>query len=111
MKWLLTTITQLIFTLFMYGMASIFFGAALVPSIALFIKIWHTTYSFDLLPRFFCLGATIAAGYFIFGFTLILLVGGFRTIFFLRLKEGNRPLVSWEALKWAFISSLYLLIN
>ena len=57
------------------------------------------------------MGSTLALGYFLFGVTLILLVGGFRTLFFLRLKEGNHPLLSFEALKWAFIGSLYLIIN
>lgn len=95
----------------MYVVASVFFGLALVPSIAIFINVWQATLRLDLLLRVSILGVTLALGYFLFGFTLIFLVGGFRTILRLRLKEGVHPLHSWEAIKWAFISSLYLLIN
>ncbi len=111
MKWLLATIAQVIFSLFMYMVGSLFFGAALVPSIALVFKVWSLTAESNALVRFFWLGTSIGAGYFIFGFTMILLVGGFRTLFRLRLKEGSHPIFSFEAIKWAFISTLYLFIN
>ena len=111
MKWLITTIIQGMFTILMYLLASLFFGAALIPGIALFLKVQEATVSSNQLSKLFWQGTAIAAGYFLFGFALIFLVGGFRTLFRLRLKEGNHPLVSFEALKWAFISSLYLMIN
>ena len=111
MKYFLTVLSQLVFSLFMYSMGSVFFGAALIPSLMLFCKVWNATLVMTPLPRFFFLGITLAAGYFIFGFTLILLVGFFRAILQLRLKEGNHPIFSKEALKWAFMGSLYLMIN
>ncbi len=111
MSWILVILGQLMFSLFMYGMGVIFFGAAIVPGLAFFIKVWNWSLSFKSLPRLFYLGMSIALGYFLFGLTLILLIGLFRTIFNLRLKEGIHPILSFEAFKWAFISSLYLLIN
>ena len=33
MSWILTTLGQLIFTLFMYGMGAVFFGAAMAQEI------------------------------------------------------------------------------
>jgi acetyltransferase-like isoleucine patch superfamily enzyme len=102
---------QLVFTLFMYLMGSIFFGAAMVPGLALLFKVWHVSAGVDLLPRLFYLGFTLALGYFLFGLTLILLVGAFRTLFRIRLKEGTHEMFSLEAMKWAFISSLYLMIH
>lgn len=111
MKWILTTLIQALFSLFMYAMAVVFFGAALVPALALFFKVLETSQNYPPLLKYFCLGISIGGGYFIFGFMLILLVGGFRTLLRLRLKEGNYPLVSFEAMKWGFISSLYLIIN
>ena len=111
MRWLLITLAQLWFAIFLYAMGAVFFGAAMVPGLALIMKVWNA--SKDLMPlcRLFSLGTTIALAYFIFGLTLILLVGLFRTIFFLRLKEGDYPIFSLEAGKWAFISSLYLMIH
>jgi len=111
MKWLLTGLIQLLFAIFMYVMGSIFFGAALVPGVALFLKVWHTTEATAPIFRLFFLGVALSAGFFMFGLTLILLVGVFRTILGLRLKEGIYPLSSVQAMKWAFMSSLFLMIH
>jgi len=111
MKWLVTVLIQLLFALFMYLMGSIFFGAALVPGLALFLKVWHATTTTPLFLRLFFIGTTLSLGYFIFGLMLILIVGLFRTVLQLRLKEGTHPLTSLEAMKWAFISSLFLMIH
>lgn len=111
MPWLLVTLIQLLFAVFMYLMGTLFFGAALVPGLALLFKVWNMTAATDFLPRLFILGITLAGGYFLFGLTLILLVGLFRTIFNIRLKEGVHPMFSAEALKWGFIGSLYLMIH
>ena len=111
MKSLLMTLAQLFFTVFMYTMGAVFFGAALVPGLALLMKVWGMTVSYDPLMKLFLLGTTLALGYFMFGLTLIIVIGLFRTIFRLRLQEGSYPMFSTEALKWAFISSLYLMIH
>ena len=111
MKWFLTVLVQLLFAVFMYVMGSIFFGAALVPALALFLKVWHGTLAMAPLVRLFCVGTTLALGYFIFGLMLIVLVGLFRTILQLKLKEGTHPLSSIESMKWAFMSSLFLMIH
>lgn len=111
MRWFLTVLLQLLFTVFMYLMGAIFFGAALVPGLALFFKVWHATAMMTPLLRLFLIGTALSLGYFIFGLTLILLVGLFRTVLGLRLKEGTHSLFSIEAMKWAFISSLFLMIH
>ena len=111
MSWILTTLGQLIFSLFMYGMGAVFFGAAMVPGLALVIKIWNWSAHFESLLRLFFVGTSIALGYFLFGLMLIFLVGLFRIIFNLRLKEGIYPILSFETFKWTFIGSLYLMIH
>lgn len=111
MKSFLITIFQTLFSLSMYLMGIIFFGIALTPAVFLLFKIWQLTAEIPLLLKCFLLGLTLAAGYFVFGFTLILLAGSIRILFRLRLKEGNHRIFSYQALKWAFISCLYLLIN
>jgi len=111
MKWFWVTLTQLLFTIFMYVMGSIFFGAALVPGLALLLKVWKVTLHYELIPRLFCLGFTLSFGYFLFGLTLILLIGVFRMIFRIKLQEGTHETFSFEAMKWAFIGSLYLMIQ
>lgn len=111
MKSIMMTVGQVIFTIFMYAMGSVFFGLALIPSLALFFYLSMLTVNAHYVVHLFALGVGIALGYFIFGFALIILVGLFRFCLRLRLKEGVYPLFSFEALKWAFVSSLYLMIN
>lgn len=111
MKSFLVSLGQLVFSLLMYAMGTIFFGLALVPGIALVFKVWLAAEGLGDFLRFTMLGFSIAGGYFLFGFSLIFLVGLTRAALRLRLKEGKYPIFSFQALKWAFIGSLYLLIN
>ena len=110
-QWILITFIQLIFTLFMYTMGILFFGAALGPALILFSKVWYATLHYDFLPRRISIAVTISTGYFIFGITLVILVGLFRTIFNIRLKEGEYPMYSFEALKWSFCGCLFLMVH
>ncbi len=111
MKWLFVSLVQLLSSVVMYLIGTVFFGLALIPGIALFFKTWSFAQNMPLAVKYLLLGLSLAGGYFLFGLTLILLVGLFRTVFFIRLKEGNYPLFSAEAFKWAFVSALYLLVN
>lgn len=111
MKSFLITVFQLVFSLIMYAMGVIYFGIALAPGIFLFFKVWNSTIAVSLLVRCIALGMAAAGGYFLFGFTLIILAGLTRAVFRLRLKEGNYRILSWQALQWAFLGSLYLMIQ
>jgi len=111
MKSFLMTLSQLLFALIMYALGIIFFGLALTPAIFIFLKVWVMMDKTGLWLRCLSAGLTIALGYFIFGFSLIILAGAVRTIFGLRLKEGAHKMFSLESFKWAFVNSLYLLIN
>ena len=111
MTWILTTIAQLLFSLAMYAMGAVFFGAALVPGLALVMNVWEGSAHCAPPARLFFLGTSMALGYFFFGLSLIVLVGMFRVIFNLRLREGSYPIFSFEAFKLAFIGSLYLMIH
>jgi len=111
MKTYLISLVQLLFSLAMYLMGTVFFGLAMIPGIAIALKVWQANAALSFLQRAAFLGFSIAGGYFLFGITLILLVGFTRTVLRLRLKEGRYPVFSWGALKWAFVSSLYLMIN
>lgn len=111
MKSILITVGQLIFTIVMYILTIFYFGLALIPGVALLFKSWQAGQGMGPIARYALIGFSLAAGYFLFGLTLILLAGLTRTIFGLRLREGIHPIFSWQALKWAFVNSLYLMIN
>ncbi len=111
MKTVFITISQLFITLFIYCLGAIFYGTALVPSILFLQKVWN--WVADLIPllRVFYISIALAFSFFMFGLCLIFLVGLFRIVLRFRLKEGTYSMYSFEALKWVFMSSLYLMIH
>jgi hypothetical protein len=111
MKSILITIGQLLFSLIMYAIGAIFFALALIPGIALVLKSWSITLGLHSGLRFFILGISLSAAYFLFGFSLIILIGLTRVIFRLKLKEGDYPIFSWGALNWALCGGLQLMIS
>lgn len=111
MKSVLITVGQLIFSLFIYAIGTVFFALALIPGIALVLKTWSVALSMNGFLQFFMLGISLAGTYFLFGFTLIILIGLTRIIFRLRLKEGDYPIFSLGALNWAFCGGMQLLIS
>jgi len=110
MRSFVMTLGQTVFTLSMYCIAIVCFGIALMPGLYLYFTVYQVTASTVLLWRCFFLGLTVAAGFFLFGFSLIFLAGTIRMGFRLRLKEGTHRMFSLQALKWAFMGCLYLLI-
>jgi hypothetical protein len=112
MKWILTTIMQLVFALALYAMGAVLIGLSLFPGVMLVLRVWVNTAGFpEAAPRILVLCMAIAGAYFIYGLTLIFLVGGLRTALNLRLKEGDYPIPSAGAFKWAFVNSLFLLVS
>lgn len=111
MRDILITIGQLLFSLFMYSIGTVFFALALIPGIALVLKTWSITLGMNSLLRFFVLGISLSGAYFLFGFSLIILIGLTRIIFRLKLKEGDYPIFSLGALNWALCGGLQLMIT
>ena len=105
------TFLQFWFTVLLYLVAILFLGLSLAPGIFLVIRVIRATGATPLLAKSVALGFSIAAGYFLFGFTLIFLIGSTRALFRLKLREGEYPIFSKEAMQWAVLNSLYLLIH
>lgn len=111
MKSFLITIGRLFFSLALYVMAVFYFGIALCPGIGLVLMTWQKTLSQPLAARCLLLGFSIASAYFLFGLSLVFLIGFSRIALRLRLKEGTYKMISAQAAAWACINSLYLTIN
>jgi len=111
MKRILSVVTELLFALTMYAIAAILFALALTPAVVLIFKTWFKVQSAGLLFKSFTVGLSLGCGFFIFGLTLVLFAGLFRCVFRLRLKEGNYRIPSAGAFKWAFVNSLYVIIQ
>lgn len=110
-KYAAIILVQLIFTFLMYTIGVFFFGLALMPGLALVFKVWETTQGATLLHKTLCLGFALSAGFFLFGITLVFLVGIFRMLTGLKLKEGEYKMHEPEALKWSFLSCLYSMVR
>ncbi|MBD3246686.1 MAG: hypothetical protein GF333_06695 [Candidatus Omnitrophica bacterium] len=111
MKGFVNTAGQMIFTLVLYAFGVVILGLSIFPGVMLCVKVWGVAAAGILPARvlFLCLAMTTA--YFIAGFCLMLLVGIIRIVFRLSLKEGEYPLYSFGAMKWAFINSLVLVVS
>lgn len=103
---MIVAVIQGAMVLFLYVLGALVVGFALVPSIALFLKLLADTALYDIQTRAVVLGLGMAVGYFLFGITLLLLVGLLNIALNLRLKEGVYGIKDTETLKWFFVNAL-----
>ena len=111
MKWLWVTLFQNLFTLFLYAISIAILGLSIFPGALFCVFIWKGVSQLELGPQILSLCFAAVTGYFIFGFTLIVLVGVLRFGLRLGLKEGDYPAFSLGAVKWAFANGLQLLVS
>ena len=109
MKSLVLTLTQVVFTLLLYVLGTLVLGIALVPSVFLVQKACE--YTLGTLWGLPVLCVALAGGYFIFGLTLMLVVGLLRSVLRIRLKEGSYKIGTPETLKWFFVNALFLSVR
>lgn len=89
-----------------YAVEIVLAGTAIFPSAFLCHVLWTRTTAIPMALRILWMSMAGAAGYFLYGITLILLVGALRRILRLNLREGEYPLRSREAVKWAMTVAL-----
>jgi hypothetical protein len=99
-------IIQGVIVLLLYFLGALVVGLALTPSIMLFIKLLHVTAPLNDGIKAVILGLGMAGGFFIFGLTLLVLVGFLNIVLNLRLKEGDYSLKDGELFKWYFLNAL-----
>tara|TARA_B100000315_G_C14574971_1_gene587438 strand:+ start:1461 stop:2180 length:720 start_codon:yes stop_codon:yes gene_type:complete len=111
MKWLLDSIIQMLFTLFLYAIGIIIIGLAIYPGLLLCFHVWASSLGQTMSLRVLLLCFCLTAAYFIYGICLIFILGIVRFIFRLSLKEGEYTMFSWGAIKWALTNSLVLIVS
>lgn len=109
-KALFVTAAHLLFAACLYVFGIVIIGLAIFPSILLIYYIWTHTVSCSLILRLFLICFTLASAYFIYGFSLILILGLLRTVLKLNLKEGECHLASIGMMRWMFINALFYLV-
>ncbi|OGW96067.1 MAG: hypothetical protein A2Y04_00695 [Omnitrophica WOR_2 bacterium GWC2_45_7] len=103
---MILTLIQGVVVLFLYFLGALVIGLALTPSILLFIKLLHVTASSNEGIKAVILGLGLAGGFFIFGLSLLVLVGILNIVLNLRLKEGDYGFKDGELFKWYFLNAL-----
>ena len=103
-------VAQAFFTLAMYALGAVLFGVAAFPGAMLCLALWTGTADLLLWQRVLALCIAAAAGFFIFGFSLMLLVSILRIVFRLDLKEGEYPMFSIGAVRWIITNALQFVV-
>ena len=107
---MLLTAVRVIWTLTLYAVGALTIGLALVPAVLLGRAVWQATAGLGALLQTVWLCFAVGAGYFLFGFSLMLLTASLRVVFRLDLHEGEYPLASWGVLKWYVANALQFLV-
>ncbi len=103
-------ISQYLLTIFLYSIGILIMGLAIFPGIMLCYSLWAHFSGISLVSRLFIFSFGIAAAFFIYGITLMLIAGVFRIVFRLNLREGEYSLLSLGTFKWMFANALYLVV-
>ena len=111
MKSILLTISQLVLTLVLYVIGAIVMAVALIPAYLFWMFLHYCAMDLDHWWQMFWGLLGISGGYFIFGLSLMLLVGFIRSFLFIRLKEGEYKIGTPETLKWFFVNALFLSVR
>lgn len=108
-KSLYATITQFLCTICLYFVGILAMGLALFPGILLIHYVWASTLIYSILLRLGLISLSLVIAFFIYGFSLILILGLLRIVFRLDLREGEYRIASWGIYRWMFINGLYMI--
>ena len=111
LKAFLVTLLHLSFASSLYVLGVAIIGLAIFPGVWLIYSVWGHTVNLVMIPRVLALCFTLASAYFLYGFTLIFILGVIRIVFRLNIKEGEYRVASVGMMRWMFINALYLLVS
>ncbi len=104
-------LVRLLFAFCLYVFGILIIGLAIFPSLSFIYYVWVHTTAYPSVLRLLSLCFTLAASYFIYGFSLIIILGLLRIIFRLNLKEGEYTIASIGMMRWMFINAAYYLLS
>lgn len=111
LKALLVTIVHLLFAAFLYIFGILIIGLSIFPSLLLVHYVWIQFAGYYSALRLLLICFSLAMAYFVYGFSLILILGLLRTVLRLNLKEGEYFVASVGMMRWMFINALYYLLS
>ena len=111
MKGIILIIFQTIFVLVLYILGIGILGIALCPSLLLVKNVLAQIHDLNTTIGLLMLGLGLSATYFVFGITLMFVVGILRFLLQIKLQEGNHKIGSVETIKWYFVNALFLCVR
>jgi len=103
------TVTQLLCTLCLYFVGICVMSLAILPGVLLVHYSWGHTIVYPIILRFWLICVSLVCAYFIYGFSLIFILGILRIAFRLNLREGEYRIASFGIYRWMFINGLYMI--
>jgi len=110
-KALFATMAQLLFVACLHLIAILAMGSAIFPGILLIYYVWTHTVIYFIVLRVWLLCISLVLAYFVYGFSLISILGLLRIILRLNLKEGEYRIASIGMMRWMFINALYTIVS
>lgn len=108
---LFATIAQLFFAACLHLIAILAMGLAIFPGILLIYYVWTHTFIYFVVLRMWLLCVSLVLAYFVYGFSLISILGLLRIVLRLNLKEGEYRIASIGMMRWMFINALYTIVS
>ena len=99
------------YVLFLHFLAMLLLGFSLFPMIYFFYTVWKFMSSYAVWLKILAFSFSIAAGYFLFGTTLLFLCIFTKNIFRFKIAPGLYTIHSKEALNWMGYNSMILIAN
>ena len=95
----------------MYLLGACLLGVALVPSFILLLNAWNLVSPLNIYFKAVALSFSVGIGFFVFGVSLSLETIILRYLLNLKIREVEYGYFSLEAVKWAFVNAMILIVN
>lgn len=102
---------QLLFSLFLYVLGGVVIGVCLYPALLLAHMLYQASGGCAMETRLFLVGIGLGVGYFLYGFTLLVVTAVLHRLLGLRLRPGTHPYMSATSLKWVLASGMSLVVK
>lgn len=102
----MNNLIQAVFPLLLYVLGGLVLGVSLFPGVTLTAWLYRVTGG-SLLA----VSCGLGVGYFLYGFTLMLVTSFLNMVFGLKLKPGRHKYFSLECIRWVLASALHLVVK
>ncbi len=107
----MNNLIQTVFPMLLYVLGGLVLGVSLFPAVSLTAWFYELTEGMARWIRLMSISCGIGIGYFLYGFTLMLVTSLLNTVMGLRLKPGRHKYFSAECMRWIMASGLHLVVK